>query len=149
MNIHFKDIDDKNIKIVKTLKVKKEQENFIETVTECLEESNLYKEWHPIAIYNHDDIVGFAMYGSFGPNKHTWIDRIIIDESHQGNGFGKNALKKLIDVVLKEYDVDTIYLSIVEENTVAHKLYTNIGFEYMHEKDPNNGELMFHYRVNK
>lgn len=149
MKIHFKDIDDKNIEIVKTLKVKKEQENFIETVTECLEESNLYKEWHPIAIYNHDYIVGFAMYGSFGPNKHTWIDRIIIDEYHQGKGFGKSALKKLIDVVLKEYDVDTIYLSVVEENTVAHKLYIDIGFEYMYEKDPNNGELMFNYKVNK
>lgn len=149
MNINFRNIDNKNIEMVKNLKIKKEQEGFIETVTECLEEANLYNEWHPVAIYNYDDIVGFAMYGSFGPNKHTWIDRILIDENYQGKGFGKDAMKKLIDIVLKEYEVDTIYLSIVEENTVAYNLYTSIGFEYMNERDPNNGELMLHYRINK
>lgn len=149
MNINFKDIDDTNIEVVKSLKVRKDQESFIETVVQCLEEAAMYKEWHPIAIYNYNEIVGFAMYGSFGPNKHTWIDRIIIDEHYQANGFGKNAIKKLIDIVSKEYDVDTIYLSIVEENTVAYKLYTDIGFEYMNEKDPTNGELMFYYKLDK
>ncbi|MEG2289395.1 MAG: GNAT family N-acetyltransferase [Clostridium sp.] len=149
MNIHFKDIDDKNSELVKKLKIKKDQEGFIETVGECLEEASLYSEWHPVAIYNYDNVIGFAMYGSFGPNKHTWIDRILIDENHQGKGIGKTAMKKLINIVSKEYDVDTIYLSIVEGNTVAYKLYTSIGFEYMNEKDTSNGELMFHYIINR
>lgn len=149
MNINFKDIDEHNREIVKSLRIKEEQSTFVETVEECLEEANQYKEWHPVAIYNHDEIVGFAMYGSFGPNKHTWIDRILIDKKHQGKGFGKEAMKKLMDVVLEEYGVDTIYLSIIEKNKLAYKLYTSIGFEYMNERDPNNGELMFHYRINK
>ncbi len=29
------------------------------------------------------------MYGSFGPNKDTWIDRIMIDENIKGKGYGK------------------------------------------------------------
>lgn len=147
MNIHFKDIDDENREEVKLLRIKKNQEGFIETVEECLQEASIYKEWHPVAIYNYEEVIGFAMYGSFGPNKHTWIDRILIEDKQQNKGFGKTAMKKLINIVSQTYNVDTIYLSIVEENKVAHKLYTSIGFQYMNEKDPSNGELMFKYEV--
>lgn len=147
MNINFKDINNENIEKVKGLKIKKNQEGFIETVDECLKEASLYKAWHPVAIYNYDEVIGFAMYGSFGPNKHTWIDRILIDDKQQNKGFGKAAMKLLIDIVSQIYGVDTIYLSIVEENEVAYKLYTSIGFQYMNEKDPSNGELMFKYEI--
>ena len=140
MNIHFKDIDDENREEVKLLRIKKNQEGFIETVEECLQEASIYKEWHPVAIYNYEEVIGFAMYGSFGPNKHTWIDRILIEDKQQNKGFGKTAMKKLINIVSQTYNVDTIYLSIVEENKVAHKLYTNIGFQCMNEKDPSNVE---------
>lgn len=146
-NIHFRDIDNTNKYAVREIKLRPEQENFIETVDECLEEANTYDEWHPVAIYYNEEIIGFAMYGSFGPNKHTWIDRIIIDEKHQGKGFGKIAMMKLIDIVSKEYRVNTIYLSIVEGNAVAYNLYKSIGFKYMNEKDPNNGELLFQYTI--
>ena len=86
------------------------------------------------------------MYGAFGANTDTWIDRIIIDETFQGKGYGKEAMKQLIKIVAKEYGVDTIYLSIVEENEVARHLYESMGFEEMNERDPN-GELLFQYRV--
>ncbi len=145
-NIHFRDIDNTNKYAVRKIKLKPEQENFIETVDQCLEEANTYDEWHPVAIYCDEEIVGFAMYGSFGPNKHTWIDRIIIDEKYQGRGFGKIAMIRLIDIVSKEYGVNTIYLSIIEGNVLAYNLYKSIGFKYMNEKDPN-GELLFQYTI--
>lgn len=147
MNINFKDISNENLEKVLALKLKKGQEGFVETVDECLKEVSMYKEWHPVAIYNNDKVIGFAMYGSFGPNRHTWIDRILIDGEQQNNGFGKAAMKKLIDIVAETYKVDTIYLSIVEENKVAYNLYTSIGFEDMKERDPNNNELMFKYEI--
>lgn len=132
--------------LVREIKLKQEQVNFIETVDQCLEEAADCDEWHPVAIYYSKDIIGFAMYGSFGPNKDTWIDRIMIDEKYQGRGFGRTAMMKLIDIVSKEYGVNTIYLSIVEENTLAYNLYKSIGFEYINEKDVN-GELIFKYKV--
>lgn len=144
--IHFKDIDNTNESLVKGIKVKAGQEDFIETVEECLEEAETYSQWHPVAIYDDEIIIGFAMYGSFGPNRDTWIDRIIIDVKYQGLGYGKKAMKKLIDIVSKEYDVDVLYLSFVEENKIAYNLYKSLGFEYMNEKDPN-GELIFKYNV--
>lgn len=145
-NIHFVDVDESNEHIGKTVKLKNGQEKFIEDVDVCLQDAKNYEGWYPVIIYNDEEVVGFAMYGSFGPNKHTWIDRIIIDEKYQGNGFGRIAMTKLIDIVSKKFDVSVIYLSIVEGNDVAYNLYTSIGFRYMNTQDEN-GELMFKYTV--
>lgn len=38
-NIYFKDIDNTNENIVRKIKLKSDQEKFIETVDECLEEA--------------------------------------------------------------------------------------------------------------
>ena len=146
VKIYFKDIDSSNEDIVRKIKIKRGQENYIETVDECLSEAKIYPEWHPVAIYEGENMVGFAMYGSFGPNKDTWIDRIMIDEKYQGKGLGRIAMQKLIDIVSKEYGVSVIYLSIVEENEAAYRLYKSLGFDYINEKDPN-GELIFKYTI--
>lgn len=145
--VYFRDIDHTNESTVKNIRLKPGQERFIETVDECLKEAERYHEWSPVAIYLKEDVIGFAMYGSFGPNKDTWIDRILIDESYQGKGYGKKAMIKLIDKVSIEYGVKVIYLSIIEENTLAYRLYKSLGFEYTNERDPN-GELIFKYVIN-
>ena len=146
-NIYFKPVDESNEHLVRKITLKSDQRNFIETVDDCLAEAEEYKQWQPVAIYHNDDVVGFAMYGSFGPNRYTWIDRIMIDEKYQGQGFGKEAMKGLIKKVSEEYKVDVLYLSIIEENKVAERLYKQIGFKYINKKDPN-GELIFEYKVN-
>ncbi|WP_345240243.1 GNAT family N-acetyltransferase [Pontibacillus salipaludis] len=146
-NVYFKDIDDTNEYKVRQIKLKYGQEKFIETVDECLREADDYHEWQPVAIYCDEEVIGFAMYGSFGPNKDTWIDRIMIDEKSQGKGYGKIAMIKLIDIVSNEYGVNVIYLSITEDNRTAYSLYKSIGFEFMNERDLNNGELLFKYNI--
>ena len=123
------------------MKLKEGQETFIETVAECLQEASEHPEWQPVAIYSGDEVVGFAMYGSFGPNKDTWIDRIMIDGKHQGKGYGRTAMEGLIVRACEKYGVDTVYVSIIEENDVARRLYESMGFEEMDERDPN-GEII-------
>lgn len=145
-NVYFKDIDCTNEYIVRNIKLKSGQEKFIENVDECLDEAKTYSGWHPVAIYLEDNIIGFAMYGSFGINKDTWIDRIMIDEKYQGKGLGRIAMMKLIEIVSKEFGVNVIYLSIIEENKTAYHLYKSMGFEFMNERDPN-GELIFKYSI--
>ena len=145
-NIYITDIDDTNELIVRNIRIKPEQEKYIETVDECLSEAKEDQQYHPVAIYSGENMVGIAMYGSFRPSKETWIDRIMIDEKFQGKGLGKKVMLKLIDIVRKEYDIKEIYLSIIEGNKVAYNLYTDIGFVCTDEKDPN-GELIFKYRI--
>ncbi|WP_110926243.1 GNAT family N-acetyltransferase [Bacillus massiliglaciei] len=147
-DLYFRDIDRTNERAVRNIRLKPGQETFIETVDDCLKEADMYRQWHPVAIYYEEEVIGFAMYGSFGPNKDTWIDRIMIDKRYQGRGFGRMAMLKLMDIVSKEYGVNVIYLSIMEENKQAYHLYTSIGFESMDERDPN-GELLFRYKMGK
>ncbi|MEK5036767.1 GNAT family N-acetyltransferase [Sporosarcina sp. FSL K6-3457] len=145
--IHIRVIDDINEWLVRQITLKPGQEKYIESVDECIKEASTYHQWHPVALYDGEDIIGFAMYGSFGPNKDTWIDRIMIDEKFQGKGLGRKAMQKLIEIVSKEYGVKVIYLSIIEENEVAFNLYKSIGFVFINERDPN-GELIFKYAIN-
>ncbi|MDN8847875.1 GNAT family N-acetyltransferase, partial [Staphylococcus aureus] len=79
-----------------------------------------------------------------GENKETWIDRILIDEQHQRKGYGREAMKLLINLVLNKYDINTIYLSIVRSNEIARALYEELGFRYT-SIDDLNGELIFKY----
>lgn len=141
--VYMKDIDDTNESIVRNIKIKPGQEKYIESVDECLAEAKEIQEFHPVAICSEGDIVGFAMYGSFGSDKDTWIDRMMIDEKYQGKGLGRKAMLRLIDIVKEEYDINE-YLSIIEGNEAAQHLYNSIGFEFINEKDPN-GELIFKY----
>lgn len=142
--IKIKEIDEYNIDEVREVSVKDNQHLFIETVDECLEEATMYKQWCPVAIYHDDIVVGFAMYGAFGKNPDTWIDRIIIDGKYQGKGFGKLVMKKLIKIVAKKYNVKTVYLSFVENNDTARNMYENLGFKFTGECDPE-GELIYRY----
>ncbi|RIM98231.1 GNAT family N-acetyltransferase, partial [Staphylococcus shinii] len=88
MGIYIESINSFNINEVKNLKIAKKQFHFIETITDCLNEAEKSSQWHPVAIYKDNIVVGFAMYGCFGENKETWIDRILIDEQHQRKGYG-------------------------------------------------------------
>lgn len=146
-NISFQAITSANVEAVQMISLHENQKNFIETADACLREAASVEQWRPVAILADEQIVGFAMYGSFGKQKDTWIDRIMIDKQQQGKGYGKQAMLALIEIVLATYNVKTIYLSIVEGNSVARQLYESIGFTYMNEKDPSNGELMFCYTV--
>lgn len=144
--INIKAIDGNNIDEVRQIQVKENQKSFIETVDECLEEAAMYEQWCPVAIYHGETLVGFAMYGAFGEKPDTWIDRIIIDKKYQGQGFGKLAMNELIKTVMTKYSVSKVYLSFVEDNNVARKLYENIGFKFTGEYDPE-GELIYRYEV--
>ncbi|WP_234420412.1 MULTISPECIES: hypothetical protein [Staphylococcus] len=69
MTVYINNINPSNVNEVKQLKVNSKQMNFIETVHECLNEAEKFSQWCPVAIYNDNEIVGFAMYGCFGKKK--------------------------------------------------------------------------------
>ena len=83
MNITFKPVTEENRAEVLKLKVGKEQEHFIESVQQCLEEADQRKSWRPVGIYHGEELVGFAMYGFFWeyfPAGRVWMDRLLIDK---------------------------------------------------------------------
>lgn len=78
------------------LRVSKEQEDFVETVLDCLREAAEQPLWRPFGIYAGEMPFGFAMAGFFpeeGAHGRTWLDRLLIDRRFQGKGYGRAALR--------------------------------------------------------
>ncbi|MDU2198873.1 MAG: GNAT family N-acetyltransferase [Peptostreptococcaceae bacterium] len=145
MNLDFKKINKDNYDEVLKLHVSKDQIGYIESIEDCLEEAKEYSLWRPIAIYDGEIPVGFAMYGLFlneGEFGRVWLDRIMIGDKYQGKGYGKASVKLLIKRLYKEYGHRKIYLSVYDDNINAIQLYERIGFKFNGEEDTNGEKIM-------
>lgn len=127
------------------LRVSKEQEGLVETVSDCLREAAEQPLWRPFGIYAGETPVGFAMAGFFpeeGERGRAWLDRFLIDRRFQGIGYGRAALRLLMNSILQEFVCREIYLSFVPENGRAQRLYESEGFRLTGEVDKNGEQIM-------
>jgi len=81
-----------------------------------------------VGIYCKDEMVGFAMYGIDPDDGKYWLFRLMIDERHQGQGYGKAALAKIIDRLRMLPDCDEIFVGYRPENHMAASLYGGFNF---------------------
>ena len=142
--LHFEAVNSRNRAEVEHLEVFAEQSGFIESVTQCLQEADKLELWRPVGIYDRSMLIGFAMYGYFpepAPGQ-VWLDRLLIDKKYQGKGYGKQAVLALLDKLRTEYQRDTVYLSVYENNPHAIQLYQQIGFHFNGEYDTNGERVM-------
>lgn len=145
MDLYFKPVTSENREQVEALKTAPGQEGFIESVSECMKEADKRKCWRPVGIYDGSKLVGFAMYGFFWeylPFGRVWMDRLLIDQNHQGKGYGKEALIKLLEQLHKEYRRKKIYLSVYPSNKQAIRLYQQLGFRFNGQHDTHGEEVM-------
>ena len=103
----------------------------------------------PFGIYDDETPVGFCMVG-FGADD-DWEDapaiaknnynlwRFMIDERHQGKGYGKAAMKQIMDYIASEPcgSAEYCWLSYEPENAAAKTLYASFGFMETGEWDGN------------
>ncbi len=130
---------------VEALRVATGQQGFIETVSQCMAEADQLALWQPVAIYDGQRLIGFAMYGLWekeGENGRVWLDRFLIDRSRQGKGYAKPALRAIIELMVATYHCNEIYLSIYEDNVHALGIYQDLGFAFNGELDMNGEKVM-------
>lgn len=145
MNLTIRKINKNNFEEIIKLKVSKEQVNFIETIEECLKEAREYPVYKPVAIYDKEIAIGFAMYGLFideGESGRVWLDRFLISQENQGKGYGKESIKLLIKHLYQEYNYNKVYLSVYDNNKGAIVLYSKLGFKFNGEQDVNGENVM-------
>jgi diamine N-acetyltransferase len=76
-------------------------------------------------------MVGFVMYGLEPEDgKLSWtINRLMTDKKHQGKGYARAAMYRLLDLMRAERpDIPDVYISFVPDNDAARNLYTSLGF---------------------
>ena len=57
------------------------------------------------------------------------IGRFFINPQKQGQGLGRQALRKFVSLVFENGDIDSISLNVFEANQAAQHLYQKEGFE--------------------
>ncbi len=128
MLITLKPITRDNYRACTRLEVAADQERFVAPNTYSLAQACYELECTPLAIYTGDTMVGFAMY-ALDPDDHKyWIYRLMIDAAHQGKGYGRAAMKLLIEHIRHLPGCDEIAISYVPENGAAKQLYASLGF---------------------
>jgi len=102
----------------------------------------------PFAIFKEDTMVGFIMMSYIREDQDEDLDenvydiwRFMIDEKHQGKGYGKEALLKAIEFIKTkpEGPAQSLLLSYVPGNEKAESLYKKVGFVATGEID--HGEI--------
>lgn len=144
MFTEIRDITDSNKQEILGLHIADEQEGFIETVLQCLNEANEDPRFIPVGLYKENVPIGFAMYGPFQypDGMRVWLDRFFIDEHYQGKGYGRYYFKLLILFLADKYSCERIYLSVYENNLVAIKMYEKFGFKFNGELDVQGEKVM-------
>jgi diamine N-acetyltransferase len=138
--IEFRKITSDNFDACIGLEPRKDQQSFVASNVLSLAESYVAlanQECIPIpyAIYSEDEMVGFILITYNQPDEFYeeavyWICRLMVDQHHQGRGYGREAMRKALELI-RTYPcgkASLVSLSYEPENTVAKELYASMGF---------------------
>ena len=128
MSVELRPVTQANFGSVINLEVSQDQVNFVSSNLYSIAESKVYPECIPLAIYANDTAVGFLMYAFDNKDDNYWICRLMIDRYFQGKGYGKEAMRQIIQEIRKRPNIDLIKLSINPSNQSGEKLYMDLGF---------------------
>ena len=148
--LHLVKADINNFRPLLDLRVTKKQEDFVASnavsLAQAYDTRAEGKFAQPFGINDGETPVGFAMLGHKSIDyegapeidKHSYcLWRFMIDCRYQKRGYGRDAMKLLLDYILTFPDgkEDFWSTSFVEGYDIAAKLYKEFGFEENGEKD--------------
>ena len=107
------------------------QESFVSHPVRSLAQAYVYRDQcQPFGIYADGQMVGYVMviYDYDVPEYDIW--HMMIDQSMQGQGYGSDALDRVIAYIrTKPFgDSDRVALTCSKNNPAARKLYESKGF---------------------
>jgi diamine N-acetyltransferase len=141
-------ITEENRPAVLALRVAPGQERFVSSVGESLEEAARHphaKPWHR-AVYAGDEPVGFVMVSwdvepqppeIIGP---WFLWKLLIDERHQGRGYGAEVVRQVADLVRAEGASELLTSYVLDDGGPAG-FYRRLGFVPTGELD-DSGEVV-------
>ena len=129
MSVSLRQITPENFDECINLKVADGQENFVAPNVKSIAQSKIYPTMNISAVYDEDEMVGFVMFGFDPDDERYYLVRLMVDENHQGKGYGRAATQEVINQLKLVKDCRELYLSFVPENTGAERLYKSVGFE--------------------
>ena len=119
------------------LSVREDQRSFVSDSAGILARAYAYRENRSQAyvIYNEDLPVGMAMYHDLEDLKAYDFSQFFIDQRYQGNGFGYEAARQILQIMKSDGKYDKVVLCYIEGNDAARRLYEKLGFHLTGDAD--------------
>ena len=88
------------------------------------------QHWFPFLLRDEDRVVGIAAVGvDFVDPQVSSIHHVLIDESQQGRGYGRQLMRLLAQWISREFpSVTRLGLNVLPANETAWNLYASLGF---------------------
>ncbi len=132
--VSLRPLTDSNRRAVEALRVSPQQENFVSSVAESLQEAADEPDGRALywAVYAADTPVGFVMIsdevGGPGYIPH-YLWKLLIDERHQRQGFGTATLDLIVEYFRARPGVEVLSTSAGQGEGSPIAFYERYGFE--------------------
>jgi diamine N-acetyltransferase len=103
------------------------QDRFVAAVAYYLCLAHYGGVWHPLGVEVDGSIVGHVMWALDEEDGSVWLGGLVIDAAAQGLGIGRAVVLGFLQR-FSEDGRTNVALSYLPDNTIARKLYTDIGF---------------------
>ncbi len=128
MSVELRELTYENFHTAVELKVRADQQQFIESNAYYIAQSKVDQEVTPLTVYADGEMVGFLVHGIDEDDGRVWLMRLMIDQRFQGRGYARAAVVALVQRIQQTYPVDGIYLRFPSGNERAYRLYTGLGW---------------------
>ena len=145
MAVTLKCITEDNFLEAFRLKLRKDQEKFVSHPIRSLAQAYVYRnQCQPFGIYQDEEMVGYVMviYDYDVPEYDIW--HMMIDEARQGRGYGKEALKRVLEYIgTKPFgESNRVVLTCNQQNIPGLRLYRSLGFQETGNVDEDEIEMV-------
>lgn len=128
--ISLRAITEENFDAVIRMK-RPDEEGFVASNAYSLAQCWLYREdgdVFPCAVYHDDEPVGFLLLEEDMEEQELVIWRIMFPEEHTNKGYGRETIRKAIDLARASGKYDKLTLICKPDNVRARHLYDSLGF---------------------
>jgi len=126
--VMLRPIDEANIDGVGELRVIGEQRYHVASIAKSFWQVAGREGYWMRAIYAGAEPVGFVMLHE-RPGE-VYLNRLLVDFRHQGRGFGREAIRLVIEHARAQPGCNQVRLSHVRSNEAVARLYSSFGFRH-------------------
>lgn len=127
--IQLRGITKDNWEACTALRPADEQQRFVAPNVYSIAEAQFLDGFHSMAVYLDQMIIGYTLYGLDSDDHNYWIYRLMIDQQHQGQGYGLAAVQQVLERISNTEDrTDLVRIGYHPENERAKNLYSKAGF---------------------
>jgi diamine N-acetyltransferase len=126
--IRLVSVTEANRALVTSLELAPDRMDFVAGNAESLDEAGLDEDARPRVVMADGRVVGFLMYEAPEGDDEARIYRFMIDRASQGRGYGKAALREVLDEIKRLGHIRHVSICYEPDNEAARRLYRAAGF---------------------